>query len=154
MEPEPRPKWMHRSWFVTMMVAMLWLGVWQTATAAENPLCRFGLNVAASFSLSPSTPPTQFYVDDFDLTPLRTGWYVDYRGAVSAPANNGAEYVPILHTGETETGYNYSPTGEELAALVAAYPGATYIIGNEPDRRGVQDDVLPENYAYIYHDGA
>ena len=133
------------------VVAGLWLGGGQPVSAAATPLCRFGLNVAASFSASPSTPPSEFYVDDFDLTPLRAGWYVDYRGAVSAPANNGAEYVPIIHTSDTDTSFGYGPTGAELATLVAAYPGATYIVGNEPDRRKVQDDVLPENYAHIFH---
>ncbi len=131
----------------------IWLGHGYLVAMAENlsPLCRFGLNVAASLSLSPGAPPSQFYVDDFDLTPLRAGWYVDYRAAVSAPANNGAEYVLIVHASDTDTSVSYGPTGAALAAVAAAYPGATYIIGNEPDRRAVQDDVLPQNYARIYH---
>src|SRR5689334_2525086 len=52
---------------------------------SASPLCRFGINVS-------SFPDNPFYVADFDLTPLRVGWYIDYRAAPSAPANNGAEY--------------------------------------------------------------
>src|SRR6188768_3146963 len=49
------------------------------AQAANSPLCRLGINVS-SFTNAP------FYVSDFDVTPLRIGWYVDYRASQSAPA--------------------------------------------------------------------
>jgi hypothetical protein len=39
-----------------------------------------------------------------------------------------------------------------LGELVAANPGAVWVIGNEPERIGVQDDVCPQQYAEAYHD--
>jgi len=34
-----------------------------------------------------------------------------------------------------------------LPSLVSQNPGAVWIIGNEPDRKDVQDDLTPEKYA-------
>jgi hypothetical protein len=45
----------------------------------------------------------------------------------------------------------YSPTGTALANIVAANPGALWLVGNEPDCI-YQDNTLPQNYAQIYHD--
>lgn len=110
-----------------------------------EPLCRFGVNVS-------SFPDHAFYIDDFDIAPLRAGWYLDYRATPSPAANNGAQYVLIMGVGDNDAGgYGYSPTGANLDATIAAHPGGIYIVGNEPDRREVQHDVLPENYARIYH---
>ena len=49
----------------------------------------------------------------------------------------------------TPSGYTLNPVA--LGALVDANPGATWLIGSEPDCIW-QDDVLPEEYARIYHD--
>lgn len=120
----------------------------QSAKAADNlaPLCRLGLNVS-SFVDAP------FYIDNFDIAPLRAGWYIDYRAAPSAPANNGATYAMVMSVSDDDKGnYRYGPTGAALDELIAAHPGGIYIMGNEPDRRDLQHDVLPENYAYIYHE--
>lgn len=115
-----------------------------------EPLCRFGINVS-------SFPDRAFYIDDFDIAPLRAGWYVDYRATPSPPANNGAVYAKVM--GVWDNGrrddaarYGYGPTGAALDKTIAAHPGGIYIVGNEPDRRDVQHDVLPENYARLYHD--
>lgn len=40
---------------------------------------------------------------------------------------------------------------EDIAAAVAANPGAKWIVGNEPDVKW-QDNVTPERYATLYHD--
>jgi hypothetical protein len=36
--------------------------------------------------------------------------------------------------------------------MARANPGSLWLIGNEPDRPAIQDDVHPENYARLYHD--
>jgi hypothetical protein len=118
----------------------------QSSTDNLPPLCRLGINVS-------SFPDHKFYINDFDVAPLRVGWFIDYRAEPSPAANNGAEYAMVLRVSDDENGnYRYSPSGAALDAAIAAYPGSIYIVGNEPDRRFLQDDVLPENYAYIYHD--
>ena len=110
------------------------------------PFCRLGLNVS-------SFPPDDFYIDDFDIAPLRAGWFIDYRATPSPAANNGAEYAMVMGVSDNEAGqYGYSPSGAALEETIAAHPGGIYIVGNEPDRRELQSDVLPENYAYAYHD--
>jgi hypothetical protein len=43
------------------------------------------------------------------------------------------------------------PTWHEIDAALAAHPGTYWIIGNEPDV-SIQDNVLPEVYAELYHE--
>ena len=118
----------------------------ELAATDPAPLCRLGINVS-SFAGAP------FYIDDFNIIPLRAGWYIDYRAAPSPPANNGAEYAMVVSVFDNAQGeYGYNPKGAALDQTIAAHPGGIYIIGNEPDRRELQNDVLPEHYAYIYHD--
>jgi len=54
----------------------------------------------------------------------------------------------MLHV---SSGGGHSPSGTALADIIAANPGALWLIGNEPDCIH-QDDVLPEDYARAYHD--
>lgn len=114
------------------------------AAQAGPALCRFGVNVA-------NQPVTEF-----DIAPLRIGWYIDY-GANSSPAHpNGADYVPIIRLAPSEVNgqpsYTYFPSGSALDAAIAGNPGADWIIGNEPDRLYYQDELLPQVYAEAYHD--
>jgi hypothetical protein len=103
-------------------------------------LCRFGVNV-----LGDPTP--------FDLESLRMGWYVNYGAWENAPHPGGAHYMPIISLSQVgDDGYDYSPKGAQLEAVVAGNPGATWFIGNEPDRRHLQDDLLPHLYADAYHE--
>jgi len=103
-------------------------------------LCRFGVGASRD-------------IDQYDVVPLRIGWYVDW-GATQDPAHpGGMEYVPIVRlkqTGPDE--YSYTPSGEALETVVASNPGAIWLIGNEPDRRRWQDDVEPHVYAKAYHE--
>jgi hypothetical protein len=130
------------------LIALLWLclGVAPAVQgAAPPPLCRFGINVSSV------TGATRL-VDDFDIAPLRAGWFVDYRATLSPPANNGAQHVKVIRVRESgPDGYRYSPSGATLDAIIAQAPGAIYIIGNEPDRRKLQDDMRPHLYAQLYH---
>jgi len=102
--------------------------------------CRFGIGVSGD-------------IEQYDVTPLRIGWYVDW-GATQNPARpGGMEYWPVVRleqTGPDE--YSYRPSGAALEAVVASNPGAIWLIGNEPDRRRWQDDVEPHVYAKAYHE--
>lgn len=113
----------------------------QASAQAGDPLCRFGVNVA-------SRP-----VSDFDVAALRIGWYIDYYASATPSHPGGAAYMPVvLLTNNGAGGYNATPSGAALDAAIAASPGAHWIIGNEPDRREVQGDLLPAVYAQAYHD--
>ncbi len=113
--------------------------------ADTTPLCRFGVNVSGNSSTN---------ISSFDTNALRIGWYIDYI-ATTAPARpNGAEYAPVIRLAQdvVNNTYSYSPNGDALTQAIAANPGADWFIGNEPDRRTFQDEMLPHLYARAYHD--
>ena len=113
-----------------------------TGPTASGPICRFGVNV--------STQP----VANFDVAALRVGWYVDNAANASAPRPGGAAYVPVVNLSQVgESDYTAEPSiGPALDAAIAGNRGATWIIGNEPDRRLYQNDMRPAAYAHAYHD--
>ncbi len=103
--------------------------------------CRLGVNV---FHQRPAS---------FDLPALRAGWYVDGWAWTTATRPNGIEYVLTVQVEPDGSGsYEFQPEEPYLATALAAHPGASWIIGNEPDRRHYQNDMLPELYATAYHD--
>ena len=122
------------------------------AAATTFPNCRYG--VAA----------WQNQMQNFDIVSnLGVGWYLDFTTHETPPGPAQAEYVHMVRLsqdrGESDTcgpdyGYSVSPplTDAGLGALVDANPGALWIVGNEPDRRTVQDDICPQQYAEAYHD--
>ena len=129
----------------------------------QAPLCRFGVNVDNTLG-------------SYAIQPLRFGWYVDYLARTTEARPTDADYYPIIRleqvasteprvAGSSEVGasnsdsYNFSfnsartpATFAQLDQLVAAHPGIYWFIGNEPDRRGFQDDIEPGVYAVAYHD--
>ena len=110
---------------------------------ALAPLCRTGVNITRSTTTN------------FDLTDLRAGWYIDYRATAYATFANGAAHTPVITLAQVgEDGFTSSPSGAALDAAVAAQPGADWIIGNEPDRRYYQNDLVPRAYARAFHDVA
>jgi hypothetical protein len=82
------------------------------------------------------------------------GWYLNYHAWSNAPRPNGVTYTPVIRLSQVvgEDDYTYEPNGAELQAAIDGNPGATWYIGNEPDRRDVQDDMLPHLYARAYHE--
>ncbi len=101
-------------------------------------ICRLGIA---------ATPDMGNYVTNA----LRIGWYQDWYARTTHV--KGLTYSPMIHLAQVgSSSYSYTPSGAELAAVIAANPGAIWQIGNEPDRRTFQDDVLPEIYAQAYHD--
>jgi len=97
--------------------------------------CRFGVGQAAH-------PVTSYGIPSLNL-----GWYSDWGAQASPPRPGGVEYVQLLHVSSD----GYSPRGATLADIIAANPGALWLIGNEPDCI-YQNNVLPEDYAQAYHD--
>lgn len=102
-----------------------------------------------------------------DQIPIfEAGWYLDF-GAHSTSGPDGVEFVQVIRVKQNKEDGNYLPgysvnpslTEEGLGTLVAAHPGALWIIGNEPDRgpdpggtSRVQDDTYPQVYAIAYGD--
>jgi hypothetical protein len=104
------------------------------------PQCRFGVNVIQS--------PTNVMIEK-----LRLGWYLNYGTNSSSVLANSATYAPVIRlnqTGPNAEDYTYSPNGTTLMNAIAANPKADWLIGNEPDRIDVQDDMEPHVYAAAY----
>lgn len=115
------------------------------------------------------------HLSDYDLiSNFGVGLYQDFGARSTTVAQmDGAEHIQMLRLSQSrpndpadpndpiitcgpDYGYSLSfdlddePGG--LGPLVAARPGALWIVGNEPDRRLVQDDICPQQYAEAYHD--
>ncbi|MCP4421012.1 MAG: hypothetical protein GY805_30750 [Chloroflexi bacterium] len=111
----------------------------KTVSAATDttPICRFGVNGGAAY----------------DIGSLRVGWYIDYGAAADPAKPNGAEYAPMIRLQQIGAdNYSYSPSGTQLQNAILGNPNAEWLIGNEPDRRDVQDDIEPHVYAKAYHE--
>jgi hypothetical protein len=123
--------------------------------AADPPLnCRYGVAKSGFNELS-------------WLSTLGAGWFVDF-SSHPPPLATSSEYVQVIRVLQNKVdctyldGYAMTPplTEAGLGSIIAYAPGATWIVGNEPDRgpnpdkckeRG-QDDTYPEVYARAYHD--
>jgi hypothetical protein len=86
-------------------------------------------------------------IEDYDVSQLHAGWYVDWgtRLAPSRPA--GMEYVQMIRV----SGGTYSPDLATLGTIADNNPGSLWLIGNEPDCIW-QDNSLPSEYAAVYHE--
>ncbi len=101
------------------------------------PLCRLGVG-------------TDSNVASYQVNSLMVGWYLDWSAANSARPG-GIKYLPTIHVSQVgSSGYSYSPNGSALLTLIAANPGALWLVGNEPDRRYFQDSVEAGPYASAY----
>ncbi|MCB8926975.1 MAG: hypothetical protein H6652_15265 [Ardenticatenaceae bacterium] len=104
------------------------------------PQCRFGVNVIQN-------------PDNVQLEKLRLGWYLNYNTVRYPEFDNQAKFVPVIRlsqTGPNAQDFSYVPSGSSLLDVIAANPGADWLIGNEPDRRDFQDDMEPHVYAAAY----
>ncbi len=113
------------------------------AADASAKLCRYGVNAT---SRDPFT--------GYDMEALRIGWYLNYEATPASTEPAGYTFVPVIRLTQVGlNGYTYSPSGSSLTSAIAASPGASWMIGNEPDRRGtIQDNVEPHVYAAAYHE--
>jgi len=109
-------------------------------SGSSDWLCRFGVGAGSDIA-------------SYDVNSLRIGWYVDWTATLSPARPGGITYMPMLRLRQTgPDSYAYSPVGSVLSNTIAANPGATWLIGNEPDRRYWQDSLEPHVYARAYHD--
>lgn len=109
-----------------------------------EPLCRFGVNAAHGGNDS---------ITDYDIAALRVGWYINYQATATSARPGGIEYAPMIRLSQTgSVSYTFSPSVYAITQTLAANPGATWFVGNEPDRRQFQDDLEPKVYAIAYHD--
>ncbi|MCB9422045.1 MAG: hypothetical protein H6667_19750 [Ardenticatenaceae bacterium] len=123
------------------------------------------------FELDAAAPNCRFGTVPLDtdqatkLSQIGAGWYLNFSTTAYVTAPSNIEYVPVIRLDQLKNGdiylnsYTVSPplTDAGLGTRIAAYPGATWIVGNEPDRgpsagSSAQDDMQPEMYARAYHD--
>ena len=77
---------------------------------------------------------------------LGAGWYLDWRVGRRYLAQRPEHWQMVrLARGCV------APSKEAIRWLAAHYPGNVWVIGNEPDNVW-QDNVVPEEYAQVYHD--
>jgi hypothetical protein len=126
-----------------------------SVTSADlSPNCRFGV-VATNGQLQ-----------HFDIASnLATGWYLNFGTQMTPSSATEAEFAQMIRVyqgpeargGTNICGPSYpytitpSLTDTDLGAYVDANPGALWIIGNEPERVTVQDDICPQQYAEAYY---
>lgn len=95
--------------------------------------------------------PRPYEVTEYPVASLGAGWYWDWAARPDAPRPEGVEYYPTVRLSQVgETGFSFHPDAATIAATAEAHPGAVWLIGNEPDRKFWQDDLLPEVYAGAY----
>ncbi len=126
--------------------------IYTTAVVVTPANCRFG--VAA---LNEN--------DGVKLSDLGVGWYLTFGTTPLNTAPSNIEFTPMIRLKQVKDGdiylddYTVSPplTDAGLGAKIDANLGATWIIGNEPDRgpaegSSPQDDLQPDMYARAFHD--
>jgi hypothetical protein len=103
--------------------------------------CRFGVTAQQNLA-------------SFNVASLNLGWYVDWGMNVAPAIPGGMEYVQMVRLQQQGLdGWDFR-SGQSWVALadaIAANPGATWLVGNEPDSP-FQDDMVPQSYANAYHD--
>jgi hypothetical protein len=81
----------------------------------------------------------------FDVAQLGAGWYVDATLPSCAASPGGMDRALLIRVRD------WTPDRLPwLETMVDAHPGSLWLVGNEPDCIW-QDNVLPEDYAGIYH---
>ncbi len=107
---------------------------------ATGRLCRYGIGAPANIARYP-------------VNRLHIGWYTDWGTALNPARPGGIEYLQMVRLAQTGlNSYSSTPQGADLLKIVLAHPGSRWVIGNEPDRRTVQDSIEPQVYARAYHD--
>lgn len=105
-------------------------------SGASYPNCRFGVGGG---------------VQAYSVTALNIGWSMDWQTQLNPPRPNGAEYFQVVRIKPAPGGsYVFTPPTATLHATIEQNPGATWLIGNEPDSPA-QDKLRPELYAQAYH---
>lgn len=110
---------------------------------ADEPVCRPPMSDRQRWGY---TTHVYGWHKSFDINQLRAGWFVEHSHTSTRP--DGMELAVLIKVRDRVTGKLVDPSQYE--SLVDNNPGAIWLIGNEPDCIW-QDDVLPEDYARVYH---
>ena len=86
-------------------------------------------------------------IADYAVDGLGLAWYLDWQVKADPPRPGGIDYWQMVRLAEER----YRPDAEAIRAAALANPGATWLIGNEPDVVW-QDSVTPQRYAELYHE--
>jgi hypothetical protein len=89
---------------------------------------------------------TEGPIEDYDVSHLGAGWYLDWSTRLDPSHPAGMEYVQVIGV----SGGAYSPGLATLRTIVDNNPGSLWLIGNEPDCIW-QGNSLPSEYATVYH---
>ncbi|MFM7584545.1 MAG: hypothetical protein ACKO9F_17715, partial [Caldilinea sp.] len=116
-----------------------------TATA---PNCRYGVSASSTAAEK--------------MAEMKIGWLVSFGASEPGWLPAGTAHTPMIRLKQNRHAdtnarlptYTATPalTVNSLGGLIAANPGAVWIVGNEVDRVQWQDDLMPEIYAMAYHD--
>ena len=96
-----------------------------------------------------------------DMTPLKAGWYLNWRSMAAPVHDGGMEYMQTIYFNVNGVGYCQAAnktsqikptiTGTDLINLIQNHPGTIWQIGNEPDSYYNGSPLMPELYAEMYH---
>lgn len=102
-----------------------------------SPQSRIGINVAREEGKE---------LTDYAVERIGAGWYLDYAWHVQPARPGGMTYFPMVRPQQIDP----TTLATTVGPAVDANPGATWILGNEPDN-GDQDKRTPAEYATFYH---
>ena len=86
-------------------------------------------------------------IGDYAVELVRIGWVLDWWVDAAPSTPPGVSFWQMVHVSAS----GYAPDKDTILAAAQANPGATWILGNEPDVEW-QDNVSPEVYAERYHE--
>jgi hypothetical protein len=87
-------------------------------------------------------------IEGYDLSTIHALSFLDW-GKENFSVSEGIEYIHVIRV--SDDAYADSELLNTITPIILANLGATWIIGNEPDRFCFQDSVNPEVYAYRYY---
>jgi hypothetical protein len=108
-----------------------------------NPRARFGFDSGA--------------LAGYDVAQLHAGWYSNWSYNLAPEHPDGLVYVQLIRLKAGADAHDPAqveirPAKAVISQLVAAHPGALWLMGNEPDSVYQGEPILPEVYAIVYHD--
>lgn len=114
----------------------------QSCPLYPSPHLRIGYNVSRDGGVD---------ITDYDAVRIGAGWYHDYSMRANPPQPGGIAHHQMVRAANRTTPEAIQQLLPQIGRLVDTQPGASWILGNEPDRYG-QDGLTPEQYARFYHD--
>ncbi len=127
-----------------LALVVIWVTMLPPTTTSSQPYpnCRFGVGIVGVVKT----------LADYEVTGLNAGWYLNWRAEKNPSHPHGMEFIQTIRLLQKGSTYTPIPPKDNIRAIIKNNPGSTWFIGNEPDRRRVQDDMEPELYAQAYHD--